>query len=675
MFCKKCGATLKDGAKFCSKCGTPVTAQEQSDDSQAELKPTVILPDVNKKPEYKKPENGGRGTKVLAIIALVFVIAAILGILGFIFLPKIKDSAPENSYEGIYKKAQTAYEEGEFEAAIGYYRKLIDQDPEAAEPYIQIAKAFDELGKPQKAIDILVDGYEATGYDFDKEGTSGDKDILKLLVEYLEKEGKTLEDVNIVVEDSNLTGDSSEGEESLEKYTGEKTDINIDVRQVDNSNFPNVTVYVSVTDTNGNVVEDLKKTDFDITEIDKNGNVSGASIDDVYRILGEDRINVNLVLDKSGSMGGGKMGQAQNAANALVDYMSLDSGDRIEVISFDNYVYLEQDFTSRKEMLATAIDGISPGGQTALYDALYAGVYQTYYENGAKCVIAFTDGAENASSYSFEDVVEIARNTSIPVYIIGIGDTSYDSTPLRDLATQCSGRYYSANDSDLQSILEDIYIGIYQEQQDYYVFKYTASNTENMGEFRDLVIDTSETTQYRGHYVKSYVPVSDINGAFSKEYMNKDNILDFSSTREVTNSDLANLSLAELRIARNEIFARHGRQFKDPLLNQWFYSKNWYLSIPYKYAPDEFDKNNPDPLSAIEQKNTNFILSYEKNVMASEDIFPNASTEVLSDYDLALSKPVLKTALAQMNRYPSSPTLEENKKVVQEAIDNPDVTY
>ena len=38
-------------------------------------------------------------------------------------------------------------------------------------------------------------------------------------------------------------------------------------------------------------------------------------------------------------------------------------------------------------------------------------------------------------------------------------------------------------------------------------------------------------------------------------------------------------------------------------------------------------------------------------------------------------KPVLKTALAQMNNYPSTTVLEENKKLVQEAIDNPDVSY
>ena len=66
---------------------------------------------------------------------------------------------------------------------------------------------------------------------------------------------------------------------------------------------------------------------------------------------------------------------------------------------------------SRKELLVSAVNGITTDGRTALYDAIYAGVYQTYFENGAKCVIAFTDGEENASSYSFNDVVTLAKNT------------------------------------------------------------------------------------------------------------------------------------------------------------------------------------------------------------------------------------------------------------------------
>jgi VWFA-related protein len=603
MFCSKCGAQLKDDARFCAKCGAPVKMKAPVENNAKteiiqEPKLDTVTPEIKKVPDYKPASSKEGGVKTLALVAIICLILAIIGVLGFIFYPTVKDKF----FTGSYQSSNKALEEEDKE-----------NEPKDDESDVSAT-----------------------------EGTSEGED---------------------------------ETQAAAQAFTGEKQDINIEVRQVDNSDFPNMTVYVNITDQNGEVVENLSREDFDITEIDKSGNVSTASIEDVHKILGEDRINVNLVLDASGSMSGNKMTQAKNAANSLLDYMSLDTGDKVEVISFDDYVYLEQDFTSRQELLAAAVDGIDPDGATALYDAIYAGVFQTYYENGAKCVIAFTDGEENASSYTFDDVVTIAKNTGIPVFIIGIGDYSYDAATLRELATECSGRYYSANDSDLQSILEDIYIGIYQEQQDYYVFKYTASDTSNVGEFRDLVIDTSEVSEYRGHYVKSYVPESDINGAFSKEYMNKDYILDFTSTREVTESDLAGLSLAELRIARNEIFARHGRQFKDPLLNQWFYSKNWYLSIPSKYSPADFDKYNPDPLSSVEQRNTNFILQYEKNIMNTEDIYPHATTELLTGYDLALSKPVLKTALAQMNRYQSTTTLEENKRLVQEAIDNPDVSY
>ncbi len=710
MHCQYCGKELKDGAKFCTQCGKAVvqmtppppkqggqqmTSPPNAGGQQVPPQPNAggqqvpppahqTIPNVKKVPDYRQESGSGKGVKALVIIAAIFVLVTILGVVGYFFFPQVKDQLAGGGYEGTFKKAEAAYNDGDYEAAVGYYKKLIAQSPNEADPYIGLAKSYNELGKLDDAIDTLVDGYEATGYDRDEEASEGDRDVLKLLEEYLASDGKTLEDVKIYVVSADTeegAGDSEGGETgeasdtAAEAYTGEKTDINIDVKQVDNSNFPEITCYVNITDMNGNPIENLTKSDFAVTEIDKTGNVSQGSLDDVYRILGEDRINVNLVLDASGSMAGNKMTQAKNAAHGLLDYMSLDTGDRVEVISFDDYVYLQQDFTSRGELLATAVDGIAPGGATALYDAVYAGVYQTYYENGAKCVIAFTDGAENASSYTFDDVVTLARNTSIPVFIIGIGDDSYDSSALQQLAVECSGRYYSASTSDLQTILQDIYIGIYQEQQDYYVFKYTSANTDYMGEFRDLVIDTSETTQYSGHYVKSYVPESDINGAFSGSYMDKDYILDFSSTREVTASDLSGLSLAELRIARNEIFARHGRQFKDPLLNQWFYSRNWYLSIPSKYAPEYFDKNNPDPLSRLEQDNTNFILQYEKNIMDTEDIYPNAATQLLTGYDLALSKPVLKTALSQMNRYQSTATLEENKKLVQEAIDNPDVTY
>lgn len=407
---------------------------------------------------------------------------------------------------------------------------------------------------------------------------------------------------NTVVEEKNETeeftdyenesGEAVDTEEETtvetEPYTGIKKDVNIGVRQIDASKFPEITLYASITDESGNSLENLDRSNFKVQEI-VDGTTTDATVDDVYRVINGDHINVNLVMDASGSMEDySKITQAKNAATALVNQMKLSDGDQVEVISFDDYVYLEQEFTNDQTSLNNAIQNIDLGNRTALYDGLYSGLYQTYYQSGAKCVIGFTDGMENASSYSYQDVVDMSKNTGIPVFIIGIGE-EYDIQELQNLANECSGQYYSANVDDLESILEDIYINIYHEQQDYYVFKYKTQNVQNTTQFRDVVVQTSQTSEYNGYNKKSYVPDADVTGAFSGSYMNKDFMIADSDKRVVTTADLEGMSLAELRIARNEIFARHGRQFKDTMLNQWFYSKVWYLDIDRKYAPDIFD--------------------------------------------------------------------------------------
>jgi hypothetical protein len=111
------------------------------------------------------------------------------------------------------------------------------------------------------------------------------------------------------------------------------------------------------------------------------------------------------------------------------------------------------------------------------------------------------------------------------------------------------------------------------------------------------------------------------------------------------------------------------------MLNQWFYSKVWYLNIPDKYAPDEFDAKTPSPLSKLEIANANFIKQYEEDLMAQQDIYPDAANTLLSDYDLALSKAVLKKAYSQVQSYSSTAILEENKKLILEAINKEEVSY
>ncbi len=593
MFCVKCGAELRDGAKFCPKCGAAVSGKGSAHESFQNDAP-ASGGDLPAAGEPQQRPHRGRGLLTLLIILLVLLCG--LG-------------GGAAWYFGVYRQND------EFAGRAG------ESDTDEGDDITGTGKGEE-----------------------DKEGEEGGEE-------------------------------TKEEEETEEVYQGERTPVTLNIRQVDNSKFPEVTFYASVVDENNDTVDDLDAGDFTVQEIDTAGNASEIELEEVYRVLNEDNSCIDLVLDASGSMDDyNKMEQAKNAAKSLIARMDLDHGDRAEVISFDDYVYLQQEFTNREELLTAAIDAIDVGNTTALYDALYVGLYQTYFESGAKCVIGFTDGMENGSSYTYEDVVTMAQNSGIPLFIIGIGE-EYDADVLQSLAEECSGAYYSANVNDLESILTDIYLSIYEEQQDYYAFRYTSPDTDNQQEFRDIVLSTSDSTEFSGTYTKEYVPQSDISGAFAGDYMDWDYMLDFSSQREVTEADLDGLSLAQLRIARNEIFARHGRQFKDSMLNQWFYSRTWYLDIPQKYSPDDFDAISPSPLSKLEIQNTELIKDYENAIMASEDIYPNAADTLLSDYDLALSKAVLRNALAQVQGYPDTEIRRQNEELIRQAIEQEEVQY
>ena len=63
-------------------------------------------------------------------------------------------------------------------------------------------------------------------------------------------------------------------------------------------------------------------------------------------------------------------------------------------------------------------------------------------------------------------------------------------------------------------------------------------------------------------------------------------ILPNSSTEYLTREDYGHLSLWELVLARNEIFARHGRLFHDPDIQAYFNSCSWYEGT---VAPEDFD--------------------------------------------------------------------------------------
>lgn len=94
-----------------------------------------------------------------------------------------------------------------------------------------------------------------------------------------------------------------------------------------------------------------------------------------------------------------------------------------------------------------------------------------------------------------------------------------------------------------------------------------------------------------------------IDGAVGEE--EAEYILPESASRLLTEADLENLTQEDLRIARNEIYARHGRKFLDEGLQEYFNGKSWYNGT---IEPDDFKE---DMLSEIERTNEDTIVNYE----------------------------------------------------------------
>ncbi|MDX6710181.1 MAG: hypothetical protein QOH96_1197 [Blastocatellia bacterium] len=82
------------------------------------------------------------------------------------------------------------------------------------------------------------------------------------------------------------------------------------------------------------------------------------------------------------------------------------------------------------------------------------------------------------------------------------------------------------------------------------------------------------------------------------------------TTKPVSNALLDGLFVEDARKLRNEIYARHGRVFKDKWLNKYFRSFDWYK--PNSAYSDS-------SLSTLERQNVAAILAYEKVATSAAD--------------------------------------------------------
>ena len=182
-----------------------------------------------------------------------------------------------------------------------------------------------------------------------------------------------------------------------------------------------VNVNVVVTDANGRYLTYLTKENFRIYEDRVEQQITHFSPVDTPFAVG-------LLLDTSYSTVN-KLEQIQNEAVRFIDQIHVD--DDVMVISFDDEVHLDSDFSRSKRATERAIKRTRTGGSTQLYEAVYLALQQKLRpRRERKAVVLFTDGVDTASPTSTQDeTIELAKEADTLIYPIFF-DTRYDTGPM-----------------------------------------------------------------------------------------------------------------------------------------------------------------------------------------------------------------------------------------------------
>ena len=288
-------------------------------------------------------------------------------------------------------------------------------------------------------------------------------------------------------------------------WAQEEEPVTVQVVQVDESRFPEIVVYVSVTDADGQPVTNLKLDDFRLEENGQRINVTPSN----YSQAGEQGpVTAVLAIDKSGSMVEGKMEAAREAAIAFVELMR--PGDTTGVIAFDTSVTVVQRLTGYKETLIEAIEAIEMGSDTALYDALHEASRLLDSVSGRKAIIAVTDGMNTAGQYTLEETLELVGEQGISVYTIGLGDPAkgteeyagIDEEILQAIAEESSGVYTHAPEpEDLRGLYELLSIRLQNE----YKLTYRSPDQLRDGVKRNVVV-TIASSSGRAEATADYNP-------------------------------------------------------------------------------------------------------------------------------------------------------------------------
>jgi Ca-activated chloride channel homolog len=273
-----------------------------------------------------------------------------------------------------------------------------------------------------------------------------------------------------------------------------------------------VNLAITVTDRKGNLVSDLKASDFDIYEDGKKQAISYFSIGTI--VAGGPELHIGVVMDISSSMG---QYLAFTKSAAIKFLNSLSTAVDITVIDFDSEIRLARYGPREFPRVVERIRGQKAAGATALYDAIGVYLDSASEQEGRKIMLLYTDGADTVSSLSFQGLRDLLKASDVTVYSVGVMPSNPTSISMgymgimHQIADITGGEAYFPTSINQ---LDDAYAKILKQIHAQYAFGYVSTNTKTDGAWRkvEIKVVAKDRRDYRVRardgYYGQYKPTS-----------------------------------------------------------------------------------------------------------------------------------------------------------------------
>ncbi len=220
----------------------------------------------------------------------------------------------------------------------------------------------------------------------------------------------------------------------------------IQIVELDSSSYPTVEEIVDVPRSFADTV--LTEAQFALQEGGVRRNIEVEKLQESTAIV--------LAVDTSGSMAGDAMQVAKQSALSFLD--ELPPQHPVAVVGFGDTASVISPLGLDRDQTRAAVDGLTSGGETTLFDALVASA-EILGESGADrdAVVLLSDGADTQSAATDAEAADALTGEGIDLYAVGLETGDSQLGELAELTESVDGRYLAANDlSQLGAVYEDL---------------------------------------------------------------------------------------------------------------------------------------------------------------------------------------------------------------------------